>query len=944
MKALVQECVLNFQRRLEPFGIQVKELSGDQSLTRQQIKDTHIIVTTPEKWDIVTRKSGERTYTQLVRLLIIDEIHLLHDSRGPVLESIVARTVRQVETTQEMVRIVGLSATLPNYADVAAFLRVDPEQGLFFFDNSFRPVPLQQQYIGITEKKALKRFALMNEICYEKVLACAGRHQVLIFCHSRAETAKTATALRDLCVENETIGQFIAPESATSEILREEAESAANPALKELLEYGFAIHHAGMTRADRNSVEDLFASKHIQVLCSTSTLAWGVNLPAHTVIIKGTQMYNPEKGRWVELSPLDIMQMLGRAGRPGFDTEGEGIIVTQHSELQYYLSLMNQQLPIESQLVAKLPDMLNAEVVLGGVGTLRDAADWLGYTYLHVRMLQSPETYGVTVEELSLDPQLLQRRLDLAHAAATALDRSKLIKYDRRTGQLQAQALGRVASHYYVGHQSMATYNEYLKPTMSDIELFRLFSLSSEFEFIHVREEEKLELAKLSARVPVPIKEAVDEPSAKVNVLLQAYISNLKLEGFALVADLTFIRQSAARLTRCLLDIAQRRGWAALVHKCLALCQMVERRMWLSQSPLRQFKQLPEKIARMLERKDIPWERYYDLKPADLGELVKLPKMGKPLHAIVHKFPRLELAAHVQPVTRSLLKVELTITPDFEFDPKMHDYALLFHIMVEDVDGETVLHQEPFVLKEAYASEEHVVNFTVPLFDPLPPQYFLRVVSDRWLHAEASLPISFRNLVMPHRFPPPTELLDLQPLPVAHLKQPKVENALFGHINRAAAAAAAMAGGGSSKGGYFNPVQTQCFTQLYETDDNVLVCAPSGSGKTACAEFAILRMLRAPLPAGAPPARCVYVCAQPAVCDATYQDWSVKFEQGLGVKVVQMSGEQAADLKALQEATIVVATAEQWDMISRRWKQRKAVQEVLILNRRVLGRKTPRKM
>lgn len=58
-----------------------------------------VIVTTPEKWDIITRKSGERTYTQLVRLLIIDEIHLLHDSRGPVLESLVARTVRQIEVS-----------------------------------------------------------------------------------------------------------------------------------------------------------------------------------------------------------------------------------------------------------------------------------------------------------------------------------------------------------------------------------------------------------------------------------------------------------------------------------------------------------------------------------------------------------------------------------------------------------------------------------------------------------------------------------------------------------------------------------------------------------------------------------------------------------------------------------------------------------------------------
>lgn len=78
-----------------------------------------------------------------MRLLIIDEIHLLHDSRGPVLESLVARTIRQIEERQEYVRIVGLSATLPNYNDVATFIRAKPS-GVFFFDNSFRPVPLQQ--------------------------------------------------------------------------------------------------------------------------------------------------------------------------------------------------------------------------------------------------------------------------------------------------------------------------------------------------------------------------------------------------------------------------------------------------------------------------------------------------------------------------------------------------------------------------------------------------------------------------------------------------------------------------------------------------------------------------------------------------------------------------------------------------------------------------------
>ena len=84
------------------FGVQVRELTGDMNMTKAEIDATQIIVTTPEKWDIITRKSGDRTYTQLVRLLIIDEIHLLHDDRGPVLESIVARTVRQIEVNQTL--------------------------------------------------------------------------------------------------------------------------------------------------------------------------------------------------------------------------------------------------------------------------------------------------------------------------------------------------------------------------------------------------------------------------------------------------------------------------------------------------------------------------------------------------------------------------------------------------------------------------------------------------------------------------------------------------------------------------------------------------------------------------------------------------------------------------------------------------------------------------
>jgi len=226
----------------------------------------------------VTRR-GDRAYTLLVKLIIIDEVHLLHDSRGATLEAIVARTIRQIESTQELVRLVGLSATLPNYEDVALFLRVKPDRGLFFFDNSYRPVPLQQQYVGITVKKAFKRSQMMNQLCYEKVIAEAGKNQLLVFVHSRKETATTARALRDQALQADQLGLFV-KDDARRELLAAEAENVKNQQLKELLPYGFAIHHAGMTRGDRKLVEELFDAHHIQVLCCTSTLAWGVNLPA----------------------------------------------------------------------------------------------------------------------------------------------------------------------------------------------------------------------------------------------------------------------------------------------------------------------------------------------------------------------------------------------------------------------------------------------------------------------------------------------------------------------------------------------------------------------------------------------------------------------------------------------------------------------------------------
>ncbi|KAF9006973.1 Sec63 Brl domain-containing protein [Cyathus striatus] len=909
MKALVQEMVGNFTARLKVFGMKVGELTGDAQMTKAQISETQVIVTTPEKWDVITRKSTDTSYTNLVRLVIIDEIHLLHDERGPVLESIVARTVRRMEQTGEYVRLVGLSATLPNYQDVASFLRVDPQKGLFYFDATYRPCGLQQQFIGITEKKAIKRYQVMNEVCYEKVLDQAGKNQTLVFVHSRKETAKTAKFLRDMAVEKETITQFVKPEGAVREILTEEANNVKDSNLRDLLPFGFAIHHAGMSREDRGLVEELFADGSVQVLVCTATLAWGVNLPAHTVIIKGTQIYNPEKGRWVELSSQDVLQMLGRAGRPQFDTYGEGIIITNHSELQYYLSLLNQQLPIESQFVAKLADNLNAEIVLGTVRNRDEAVQWLGYTYLYVRMLKDPALYGVGVDYQDDDLGLVQKRADIVHSAAVLLEKCQLLKYERSTGRFQSTELGRIASHYYVTYNSMMVYNQHLRSSMSTIELFRVFALSNEFKLIPVRQEEKLELQKLLERVPIPVKETVEEPAAKINVLLQAYISQLKLDGFVLVADMVFVQQSAGRILRAMFEICLKRGWAVPAKAALDLCKMVEKRMWGSMTPLRQFKGVPAEVIRKAEGKQFPWYRYFDLTPPEIGELIGIPNAGRLVHRLVHNFPKLQLQAQVQPITRSLLRIDLSIVPDFRWDEKIHGGAETFHVLVEDVDGEVILFHDTFVLLQRYSEDEHNMTVTVPMFEPVPPNYYISMISDRWLHAETRLPISFKHLILPEKFPLPTPLLDLQPLPLSALHNKEFE-ALY-----------------SSTIQTFNKIQTQVFQALYTSDENVFIGAPAGSGKTICAEFALLRLWSKREQPRA-------VCIEPyqEMVDLRVKEWQAKFSKLQGGKeIVSLTGETSADLRLLEKGDVIVCTPTQWDVLSRRWRQRKNVQNIGLL-------------
>jgi len=912
MKALAAEVTEKFSKRLSRLGLVVKELTGDMQLSRREITDTHMLVVTPEKWDVMTRKSSDAALTSLVKLLIIDEIHLLNEDRGAVLEAIVARTLRQVESSQSMIRIVGLSATLPTYKDVAVFLRVNVDRDLFYFDNAYRPVPLETAFLGVMGNNQGKVKATMTEITYKKVLERVRQgHQVMVFVHSRKDTYKTAKTLMEMAQQEGTISAFEPKENPKYSQWEKQVIKSRNREVKELFSAGFGVHHAGILRSDRTMVEKLFGEGLLRVLCCTATLAWGVNLPAHSVIIKGTQVYDAKQGKFVELGVLDVMQIFGRAGRPQFDSSGEGIIITTHDKLNHYLRLMHNALPIESQLLPSITDHLNAEVVLGTVRNTQEAIAWLSYTYLYVRMLRNPTNYGVAYHEIESDPTLRNRCRELIELSVKELARAKMLRFNFDTHNMNTTDTGIVASHYYVKYASLELYNELVHPAMSEADCFDVVSRSSEFENVQAREEENQELLKLLTNAcPIKIKTQIIEGEgviidqiAKVNILLQSYISRADIDGFALVADSHHVVQSAGRIFRALFELAIKKGWVTLGHRLLTICKVVDRRLWHHQHPLRQFGHvIPAEWLYRLEERKLTLERLVDMEPIEVSGILRQNRSGLLIQQYVGQFPYLDVQAAVQPITRTILRVTLTIRAQFEWSDRVHGTVEPFWVWVEDNENERIYHTEYFLLHKRQKDEAHTLAFTVPIFEPLESQYIVRAVSDRWLNAETIVTLSLGELTLPDKYPPHTTLLKLCPLPKAAL-----QNAEFERLYRFT---------------HFNAIQTQVFHALYHTDANVLLGAPTGSGKTNCAELAILRLFRT-----RPKAKVVYVAPMKALVRERMKDWSVRLAKQLGKNVVELTGD-VSDMGQVERADVIVTTPEKWDGVSRGWQSRKYVQAV----------------
>lgn len=912
MKALAAEMTASFGKRLNPLGVSVRELTGDMQLTKSEIMKTQMLVTTPEKWDVVTRKgTGDVALTNLVKLLIIDEVHLLHGDRGPVVEALVARTLRQVESSQKMIRIVGLSATLPNYIDVARFLRVNPYAGLFFFDSRFRPVPLSQTFIGVKAVKPLVQMQEMDNVCYEKVVDLVQKgHQVMVFVHARNATVRTANVLKEMALQKGQLKLFQVEESSALGQARNALSRSRNKHLGELFQCGFSVHHAGMLRSDRSIVEKYFGDGLIKVLCCTSTLAWGVNLPAHGVVIRGTEIYDAKHGSFVDLGILDVLQIFGRAGRPQFDTSGTGIIITSHDKLSHYLSLLTNQFPIESNFIKFLADNLNAEVTLGTISNLDEAVEWLSYTYLFVRMRINPQVYGLNYQDVINDPSLEEKRRDLIKIAAKALDKARMLSYNERTGDLRVTDMGRTASHFYVKYDTVEVFNEMMKPIMNEAEILAMISHSQEFEQLKVRDDELDELDTLTADCCfVPVAGGSENLHGKVNILLQTYLSRGRINSFSLMSDQAYVSQNAVRIARALFDVVIKKNNPIMAGRFLMISKMFELQLWDFQSPMRQFHIITPDLQEKLEDRKLTVEKLRDMDVKEIGSFLRHPKMGVVVKRCAEEFPLVEMSASLHPITRTVLRIRLKIKANFRWNDKFHGKTSeAFWVWVEDPDNNHMYHYEYFLLtkKQVHFREEQELVMTIPLMDPLPPQYYVRATSDRWLGSQSYLELSFRHLIRPESHPPHTDLLELQPLPVTALNETQFEM-LY-------------------KFSHFNPIQTQIFHCLYHTDNNVLLGAPTGSGKTIAAEIAMFRVFKQ-----YPGRKVVYIAPLKALVRERISDWKIRLEKKLNKKVVELTGDVSPDVRAIIAADVIVTTPEKWDGISRSWQTRNYVRDVALI-------------
>ncbi|CAA2997100.1 D -box ATP-dependent RNA helicase D 17 isoform X1 [Olea europaea subsp. europaea] len=496
-KALVQEKLRDWTQKLGLLGISCLELTGDNEYYNiKNIQDADIILTTPEKFDAVTRyriKDGGLSFFSDIALVLIDEVHLLNDPRGAALEAIVSR-IKMLSCKPEMkssplfhVRYIAVSATIPNINDLAEWLMV-PIQGIKRFGEEMRPVKLTTKVFGYTPAKNdfLFEKRLQNYI-FDILMQYSRGKSALIFCSTRKGAQEAAQHISHIAMSFGHSNPFIKSREQL-ERLSEASLSCGDKQMQSYIRFGVGYHNGGLSLKDRNLVEGLFLNGDLQILCTTNTLAHGINLPAHTVVIKSTQHFNKEKGIYLEYDRSMVLQMCGRAGRPPFDDTGIVIIMTRKATVHLYENLLNGCEMVESQLLPCITEHLTAEIVQLTVSDITRAIEWMKCSYLYVRMKKNPENYAI---KKALPGHQIEKHLqEICVQKVNELSRFQTVWTDEDGFLLKPLEPGRLMTKYYLKFDTLKHIIQ--SPANCSIEdALHVICRAEEISWIQLRRNEK---------------------------------------------------------------------------------------------------------------------------------------------------------------------------------------------------------------------------------------------------------------------------------------------------------------------------------------------------------------------------------------------------------------------------------------------------------------------
>ncbi|KAJ5544601.1 hypothetical protein N7461_006905 [Penicillium sp. DV-2018c] len=643
-KSLCSERFRDWHSKFSSLSLKCAELTGDTDhMQLRNVQNSQIIITTPEKWDSITRKwKDHMKLMQLVKLFLIDEVHILKETRGATLEAVVSR----MKNIGSNVRFVALSATVPNSEDIATWLGKDATNQHLpahreHFGEGFRPVKLQKFVYGY--QSTLNDFAF-DKVCGSKLPEIIGKHScqkpIMIFCCTRNSSLATAKELARLwTLTNPPARHWKGPQKRLE---------AHNEDLKATLLAGVAFHHAGLGPADRHLIETGFRDGHISVICCTSTLAVGVNLPCQLVIIKNTVSW--QEGGCKEYSDLEMMQMLGRAGRPQYDDSATAVILTRKERVAHYEKLVQGSESLESCLHLNLIDHLNAEIGLGHISDVESAVKWLAGTFLFVRLRRNPTHYklkeGANQEdEDELLRQICEKDIDL-------LRQCDLVDAER----LCSTQFGDAMARYYINFETMKVLLS-LKPKATLSETLEAIAQAQEFHEIRLKPGDKpfYRVINRDPGIRFPIKVDLALQAHKVSLLLQCELGAIEFPDseqfqkhkFTFQQEKTLVFAHVHRLIRCLIDCQIARGDSIAIRNALELARSFGAKVW-DHSPLqmKQIEQVGVVAVRKLAAAGITSIEELECAEAHQIEMVlsRNPPFGSKLLSRLKEFPKLRVA------------------------------------------------------------------------------------------------------------------------------------------------------------------------------------------------------------------------------------------------------------------------------------------------------------